>query len=440
MVTVRLMTTRIYWFRTDFRLTDNAALAACCAASDSVLFVAVRSPIETEATRWGFPRWGAHRRAFRDQALQGLSAALAAQGAMLHVLEGEPSAVIQGLARDTGIERVDCEAIAAPEEMAEVAALRKAGLTVNEHWQSSLLEPVDLPFAIAKLPEVFTAFRQAVERADVIPASPMAVPERLPPAPQAAVSGAAVPTWTVAPPKAGVSSFPYDEAEFSGNESAGLAHLERYFGSVLPQSYKMTRNGLTGPDYSTKFSPWLAVGALSPRTIYARLKAHESRFGANESTYWIWFELLWRDFFRFWSLKHGLQLYRARGLSQLPPPRHDAKAFGRWCAGNTGHAFVDAGLRELRATGYLSNRMRQVVASYLVHDLGCDWRAGAAWFESQLIDYDVCSNQGNWLYISGRGADPRQGRRFNPDKQASDYDADGAYRALWADPIDVAAQ
>jgi deoxyribodipyrimidine photo-lyase len=88
----------------------------------------------------------------------------------------------------------------------------------------------------------------------------------------------------------------------------------------------------------------------------------------------------------------------------------------------------------LALTGYLSNRMRQNVASYLVHDLACDWRAGAAWFEACLLDYDVYSNQGNWLYISGRGTDPRPQRRFNPQLQASTYDPDGHYQKLWARP------
>ena len=114
-------------------------------------------------------------------------------------------------------------------------------------------------------------------------------------------------------------------------------------------------------------------------------------------------------------------------------PAHDPEAFARWCAGRTGHAFIDAGIRELAATGWLSNRMRQIVASYLIHDLGCDWRAGAVWFEAQLVDYDVYSNQGNWLYIAGRGTDPRGGRCFDPEKQAAMYDADGAYRAQWAE-------
>ena len=92
-------------------------------------------------------------------------------------------------------------------------------------------------------------------------------------------------------------------------------------------------------------------------------------------------------------------------------------------------------MRELFLTGYLSNRMRQIVASYLIYDLECDWRKGAQWFESQLIDYDVYSNQGNWLYIAGHGTDPRGGRAFNVSKQAQEYDADGEYRRRWAGPI-----
>ena len=90
-------------------------------------------------------------------------------------------------------------------------------------------------------------------------------------------------------------------------------------------------------------------------------------------------------------------------------------------------------MRELAATGFMSNRLRQLVASYLIHDLGGDWRAGAAWFEAQLIDYDVYSNQGNWLYIAGRGTDPRGGRRFDPIKQAREHDPAGRFRKLWAE-------
>ena len=129
--------------------------------------------------------------------------------------------------------------------------------------------------------------------------------------------------------------------------------------------------------------------------------------------------------------KHGAALYRARGLGTLSAPTHNPQGFERWRTGHTGQPLVDAGMRELAATGWLSNRMRQIVASYLIHDLGGDWRAGAAWFEHLLIDFDPCSNQGNWTYIAGRGTDPRGGRRFNTDKQTQDHDPDGHYRRLW---------
>ena len=185
--------------------------------------------------------------------------------------------------------------------------------------------------------------------------------------------------------------------------------------------------------FSTKFSPWLACGAISAAMIYAGLKRFEVERGANDSTYWIWFELLWRDYFRFLHLQHGKKLHRKQGLGgfELANVPSNKQGFTRWCEGRTGEPLVDAGMHELAATGWLSNRMRQIVASYLIHDLGADWRAGAAWFESQLIDYDVYSNQGNWLYIAGRGTDPRGGRRFNPQMQAQQHDRDGAYRRFW---------
>lgn len=427
--------TRIYWFRNDLRLEDNPALRAACAHAGQLLFVYCHR--SASVTRWNVPRTSAHRQHFLRTSLADLARQLRAQGSQLLEVEGDPAQVLAALAQAIGATTIHCEEIAAPEEADELAALRTAGLTVEAVWQSSLLDPATLPFSPAALPDVFTNFRTLVERGRVAPPAPLARPGTLPPLPPAFAILAA--RWALAPglpedaqPAAAASSFPYAQAAFDGGATAAAAHLRQYFGRALAHTYKRTRNGLTGVDYSTKFSPWLACGALSARAAYAALRAFEAAHGANDSTYWIWFELLWRDYFRFLHLQHGVALYRARGLTSLGPPSHDQRQFDAWCQARTGEPLVDAGMAELKATGYLSNRLRQIVASYLVHDLGCDWRAGAAWFEAQLIDYDVYSNQGNWLYIAGRGTDPRSGRRFNLQKQAREHDPDGAYRRLWA--------
>ena len=435
----------LFWFRNDLRLHDQAALHAAVREARQVggwlLPVFVHDPAQQAVTPWGFARSGRHRRAWLAAALDDLSAQLRALGSELFECHGDPVGVLASLTRVLDQPLLVCEEIAAPEEQAAVHALRAAGVSVHEVWQSTLLDPASLPFAPEQVPDTFTTFRQVVERAGVRAPAPLPTPPEVPPLPAAAVldaarslAGGQAATADGGPPgDAGDarSSFPYTLPAFHGGERAALAHLQRYCERRLPHSYKATRNGLSGTDYSSKWSPWLATGALSPRQAWAAIEDFAAEHGANDGTYWLWFELLWRDHFRWLHRKHGVRLYRAAGLSRQPPPPHDPAAFARWCQGRTGQAFIDAGMRELAATGYLSNRLRQNVASYLIHDLGCDWRAGAAWFESQLLDFDVYSNQGNWLYLAGRGTDPRGSRRFNPDKQARDYDADGTWRRLW---------
>jgi len=436
------MTTLIYWFRNDLRLADNPAFTLACKNATRLLPIVCQDPQANADTRWGFCRVGVHRQHFHAAALADLHAQLAGRGSALLVLPGKAQHALAALARQIGASGVMCEAIAAPEEQAEVAeltaALSQHGIAVDAVWQSSMFEPAGLPFPLERLPDMFTGFRQAIEKAGVLPRAPLPAPAAIPPLPDLAPSRDG-PDGALELPLEMVdarSSFPYWLPAFSGGERAAAAHIGRYFERKLAHTYKATRNGLSGIDYSSKFSPWLATGALSARTACAALHRFESDHGANDGSYWLWFELLWRDHFRFLHIKYGARLYRARGLADASasPPRHHVKSFQRWCAGETGEPIVDAGMRELAATGYLSNRLRQIVASYLIHDLACDWRAGAAWFEAQLIDYDPYSNQGNWLYIAGRGTDPRGGRRFNLHKQAQEYDPDGHYRTLWSQP------
>jgi deoxyribodipyrimidine photo-lyase len=159
---------------------------------------------------------------------------------------------------------------------------------------------------------------------------------------------------------------------------------------------------------------------------------YEEQEGANDSTYWLFFELLWREYFHWYLVKHQARLFAFSGVKQIPPPTSFNQArFTRWCEGMTDYPIVNACMAQLNQTGYMSNRGRQIVASCLVHELALDWRYGAAYFEQQLIDYDVASNWGNWQYLAGVGADPRGHRRFDLHKQTEIYDPQGTFRQKW---------
>jgi deoxyribodipyrimidine photo-lyase len=435
--------TALYWFRSDLRLIDNPNFLSACKASDNLLPIYVHAP--QESLIWGFERIGKHRQQFLHDALGDLRQQLEQLGSDLLELQapqgGSSSALdlVVNVAHQHGIQTIYCEVIQAPEEMQALMLLQKAGFMVHAQMESTMIAVRDLPFAPDAMPDQFTQFRIKIEKAKHLFTDPVAAPSHIPPLPSdfkrsEGIADAQSSTKTAPADQNNGhphSSFPHYRETYRGGTGAAVAHLKQYLERALPHSYKATRNQLHGLDYSSKLSPWLALGSISARSVMKQLKQFESAQGANEGSYWLWFELLWRDYFRALHLKYGNQLYCASGLNHSEKPIHNARGFEHWCSGTTGESIVDAGMRELKATGYLSNRLRQVVASYLIYDLHSDWRAGAAWFESQLLDYDVYSNQGNWLYIAGRGTDPRGGRRFNPQKQAQDHDANGSYRALW---------
>merc|ERR1712127_275049 len=228
--------------------------------------------------------------------------------------------------------------------------------------------------------------------------------------------------------------------KFEGGETAGLKRVQEYiFDKDLLKIYFDTRNGMLGGDYSTKFSPWLAHGCISPRFVAKECRRYEEETGiANKSTYWVVFELLWGCFFRMFAAKHGNSIFFLDGtLGREAHGTHpnsrkwglNKKTLQAWKDGMTGYPLVDANMRELAATGFMSNRGRQNVASFLALDSNTDWRYGAEHFEEQLLDYDIYSNWVNWLGASGMMG----GRlnRFNIVKQSKDYDKEGEYVRHW---------
>lgn len=447
----------VYWFRNDLRRDDNPALNhACDLAKQSgakllpvFCHTASYGVLRRFESKWGFVRASAHRKNFLREGLRDLRIQLHQSGFDLLELDGEFSqqdAFWTELSQTYLIEAIVCEQIAAPEEISQVDSLRAQKFAVQTVWQSSMYDPVAFDFDVKQMPDQFTAFRHIVEKAAYSCRQPVlnalsksyalldptlhrfAAKAPVDNVDNVENSGSAV--------QDDRSSFPYWRSELGAGSQAALRHLSQYFSSNLPHQYKQTRNQLHGTTFSTKFSPWLASGALSASQIIAALRKFEDQRGKSESSYWIWFELLWRDYFRFLHIKYGALLYGASGLSKtsVSLPAFDARKFQMWTQSNTGEPLIDAAMRELSATGYLSNRLRQQVISYWLHELEGDWRVAAAWFESQLLDYDVYSNQGNCLYLAGLGTDPRGylgGRWFDPRKQAKQHDADGSYRTLW---------
>ena len=426
----------IYCFRNDLRLIDNPAFLK--AANESDILLPLFCHPNNDLIYKSIKRVGIHRQTFLRQALNQLSASLKLMGSDLIEVQGNICDQIKKIADVIGATNIFFEKIIAPEELQEEALIRSLGIPVVTFWQSSMIDPSELPFEPQNMPDIFTEFRKQIELKNIEIKAFVQSPSKLPPLPNIRFES----DININFPKEiknQKSSFSYTEDLFLGGEKTGLAHLENDLLKKLPHSYKETRNKLFGIHFSTKFSPWLAIGCISAKYIAFKLKEFEDQFGANESSYWIWFELLWRDYFRFLHFKYGKSLYLKNGLNKNPTHiNHNESKFEAWINGRTGNQLIDAGMRELFLTGYLSNRMRQIVASYLIYDLECDWRKGAQWFESQLIDYDVYSNHGNWLYIAGNGTDPRGGRRFNTTKQNLEHDPNDIYKNYWKEqPINI---
>jgi deoxyribodipyrimidine photo-lyase len=427
------MKTAIVWFKTDLRLTDNETLIKAIAQNNQIVPVYCFDESHFKNTDFGFKKMGAYRAQFLLESLEDLASNLRLLGSDLIILFGKPEVELPKIAKNYQAQKIFAKKEVAYEEKLTESlvqqALWKQGCELETYSTSTLYHAQDLPFAIKDIPDVFTNFRKKVEKESQIRAvfeKPISI--QSPKLPECHLPDLKI---------LGLSKKSIDSRavlQFKGGETQAIKRLNYYFfESQCLSDYKLTRNGLIGADYSSKFSPWLALGCISPRTIFYEIKKYEKIYKANDSTYWLEFELLWRDFFRFMFKKHQTKLFQQTGIYQdrSVSKKINKQLLKEWIDGKTKQDFVNANMLELKKTGFMSNRGRQNVASYFCHDLKLDWRFGAAYFEQELIDYDVTSNWGNWAYIAGVGNDPRPDRIFNIEKQAQDYDKKGLYRKLW---------
>jgi len=444
-----------YWFRLgDLRLHDNPALdraADLCIKTESNLIPVFcfdpRLFGDDSRAQFGSLKCGPRRAKFVIESVADLRQSLEKKGSKLLVSTEKPEEFFAKLLKDANSKnpsKLVYQEEVCSEEQTVAKKVEKLFETSEAIWGSTMYDLKDLPYSpgLEDLPNTFTPFRTKVEKNCQIRA-PFPIPKGLNSFPIDKDFVSMVEKYSVDLPDLKDLGYTQDQVdhanfqdprgvmEFEGGETAALARVKDYiWDKDLLKNYFDTRNGMIGADYSTKFSPWLAHGNLSPRYVAMECKKYEEQRVANKSTYWVVFEMLWRDYFKYFAKKHGDKIFFPGGtIDSSKDWKHFSKNMQAWVEGRTGFPLVDANMRELAATGFMSNRGRQNVASFLALELNQDWRYGAEYFETILLDHDVHSNFGNWC--SAAGMTGGRLNRFNIIKQSKDYDQHGDYVRHW---------
>lgn len=403
----------VWWLGEDLRLQDNAILHFIASHKESVAIVWTPST--------SFLRAKAHRRAHYLAALEEFRKSLASIGGKLfgNSAHHASESWLKNFCKEHHIQKVYKTRSWGSEELSLENVVLSWGLHFEWIDHNALFE---WPFASDVVaPEVpFSKWRR---RAEQQLSSQVRACHSL-----SRVQFMVASEQQVLPTQLVDTKFLHPKVPQS--ETHALTHLHAYFDSQRPQHYRDTRNGLIEWSDSTKLSPHLALGQLSPKQVLHELHVHESRYGTNDSTKHIALELLWREYFRQVLAHQGVKTFNLKARYPTKSMQEQENLFTQWANGKTGEPFIDANMQEFNATGWMSNRGRQNVASYLTKTMGVDWQRGAEFFEQHLIDYDVHSNWGNWAYVAGVGQDPRD-RIFNPKLQAQMYDPHGSYQKMW---------
>ena len=407
----------ILWFRRDLRLDGNPALVAAAQSGRPVLplFLLDAADMPGAASCW-----------WLHGSLASLSESLARLGAPLILRKGDPSKILLALVKETGAATVywnRCyEPLAVSRDKALKSALAGAGVEVQSFNGSLLAEPWEVKTGSGGAYKVFTPFWRSLSQLSFD--APPATPEKL-----TGFDGAvsenvnegnlrpSAPDWA-----AGL------RAGWVPGEAAARHKLSRFVDGPM-DNYRNARD-LPGRDGTSRLSPHLHWGEVSPRRVWHVARAAADAGGAGGGTAEAFLrELAWRDF-AFHLLFHWPEMAEKNGKREFDafPWRNDKAAFRAWTKGQTGYPLVDAGMRELWQTGFMHNRVRMAAASFLVKHLLIDWRRGAEWFEDTLVDADLAVNRASWQWVAGSGADAAPYFRiFNPVLQGEKFDADGAY-------------
>jgi len=418
----------IVWFRQDLRIEDNLALATAAKREAPVVPVFIWSP--AEEGRWA-P--GAAARWWLHHSLVQLDASLRRQHSRLILAQGNTLRVLRDLARKTGADTVvwnrRYESATVARDAKVRAGLERDGLTVGTFESTLLFDPSCVRTKQGGPLRVFTPFWKAC-LSQPAPAEPTKAPKRLtPPA-----------TWPKSLSVGDLGLLPSPDwaegiaAGWTPGELAAHAELGRFLDEGLT-SYETDRDqpALMG---TSRLSPYLHWGEIGPRQVWhtvreSAIDADDERISRNAEVFLR--ELGWREF-----SCHLLHHFPSTAEKPLRPEfarfpwRRDTRALRAWQHGRTGYPLVDAGMRELWATGWMHNRVRMVVASFLVKHLMLPWQEGARWFWDTLVDADLANNTMGWQWSAGCGADAAPYFRiFNPVTQSERYDPEGAYIRRW---------
>jgi len=424
-----VQTNSLVWFRNDLRVDDHNGLKLALNNSNKVVGFYCFNPKVFSENKLGFKKTDVFRTKFLIETVDNLKENLKKNNISLIIKIGDPVEELSNVITQHNIYNIYLQKEWTKEEYDEEALLKSKLTNVLFHstYDQFLYHPDDVDNQF--ISDIFTNFRKYCEKK--IDVRNLTLNSYKLNSENLLNENYEVPSLN----QLGFDDFILDNRSafnFSGGSESAKKRLNQYlWKSRKINYYKKTRNGLIGLDYSSKFSPWLANGSISPREIYWEIKEYEKDILKNQSTYWLVFELIWRDYFKYISLKYGSKIFKIGGILEKDYEWiNDFRIFKDWTEGRTVEPFVNANMIELNSTGWMSNRGRQNVASFLAKGLKIDWRWGARYFESKLIDYDVHSNYGNWMYVSGVGNDPRD-RKFSIKFQAERYDPLNKFQNMW---------